>query len=137
MNTIYAITLSVVAATEAHRTPQTQQVCSNASQSTLPASSLVLITTRTQYLCVIHQVSAPGLQPPCAPQRSPAAEEIPLNALKLQTGSFRESCMAAPTKAQLPHPSAGSRRKVWKVAHKLASAACPAAVPPWARSSKS
>lgn len=38
MNTIYAITLSVVAATEAHRTPQTQQVCSNASQSTLPAS---------------------------------------------------------------------------------------------------
>lgn len=63
--------------------------------------------------------------------------KCPQMILKLHTGSFQESCVAVPTKAQLPCPSAGSRRKVWKVAHKLASTALPAAVPPWAGSSKS
>lgn len=63
--------------------------------------------------------------------------KYPQMILKLHSGSFQESCVAIPTKAQLPCPSAGSRRKVWKVVHNLACTALPAVVPPWAGSSKS
>lgn len=87
--------------TEAHRPPQTQKVCSYILRvPLLPPRRLVWLTTQPQSLD--HHLSAPGLQPSCAPQKSPAAKKIPPDDYKAAYWILSGKLCGSPYKGSAP-----------------------------------